>query len=495
MIKFIKLYNLILEELTEKQKQLTDKYTVKRKEGLSFGPLFKEERTYFPLKLIASNDIEIPNEIIQTLDDAGFYITDYRSGIAMKKAKLGEEKDFRQIKIGKILSKLNKPNLLKQFNERLGTSKKNIKNIQFEICVTHNPYDIAGMSTDRNWTSCMNLEIGAYKETPLKQVQYGGMVAYLISSEDKNIEKPFARIAIKRFISKKDSSKFIFLAEDRIYGDEGLAEEVGFQEELIKILEKSNKLTANISGEYIRKDRNSYSDTYYKNYYWFNSDNLNKQNKDTLLKYIESSILKYKPISCKILKYVIKTYPKDISYLFTHLDFFYVRSLKCYDIDKELIELLLKNNIITLSFKYAKDLTAKEALNLIIKYNNTLKDSYRLIFVFLENKNIKFTQDNLEKILNILINNNFLFIDILRKLFTKYKLSDELLYKYLPLIIEKNKLILEQKDFLLSQDFPADIMIKYCDKELLTVIYYDNTHLSKENKEKLKQYLDEHKHD
>ena len=163
MIKFIKLYNLILEELTEKQKQLTDKYTVKRKEGLSFGPLFKEERTYFPLKLIASNDIEIPNEIIQTLDDAGFYITDYRSGIAMKKAKLGEEKDFRQIKIGKILSKLNKPNLLKQFNERLGTSKKNIKNIQFEICVTHNPYDIAGMSTDRNWTSCMNLEIGAYK--------------------------------------------------------------------------------------------------------------------------------------------------------------------------------------------------------------------------------------------------------------------------------------------------------------------------------------------
>ena len=494
MIKFIKLYNLILEELTDKQKELTDKYTIKRAKELSFGPLFKEERTYFPLNITEIANIEIPNEIIQTLDDAGFYITDYRAGIAMKKAKPGEEKDLRQIKIGKILQKLNQPNLLKQFNERLGTSKKDIQNINFEICVTYNPYDIAGMSTDRNWTSCMELDKGEFKTTPLKQVQYGGMVAYLIFAEDKNIEKPFARIAIKRFISKKDSSKFIFLAEDRIYGDEGLVNEIGFQEELIEILEKSNKLTA-ISGEYIRKDRNSYSDTYDKNYYWFNSDNLNKQNKDTLLKYIESSILKYKPISCKILKYVIKTYPKDISYLFTHLDFFYVRSLKCYDIDKELIELLLKNNIITLSFKYAKDLTAKEALNLIIKYNNTLKDSYRLIFAFLENKNIKFTQDNLEKILNILINNNFLFIDILRKLFTKYKLSDELLYKYLPLIIEKNKRILEQKDFLLSQDFPADIMIKYCDKELLTVIYYDNTHLSKENKEKLKQYLDEHKHD
>jgi hypothetical protein len=488
-MKFLNLYNLILEELTDTQKKLTDKYTAKRDQNLSFGPIFKEERTYFPLNITEITNIEIPNEIIQTLDDAGFYITDYRAGIAMKKAKPGEQKDLRQIKIGKILGRLNKSELLKQFNERLGTSKKDIKGLEVEICITHNPYDIAGMSTDRNWTSCMELDNGEYKTTPLKQVQYGGMCAYLIFADDKNIEKPLARIAIKRFISKNDLSKFIFAAEDRIYGDEGLANEIGFQEELIKILEQSNKLTANIGGEYIRKDKNSYSDTYDKNYYWFNSDNLNKQNKDTLLKYIESSILKYKPISCKVLKYVIKTYPEDISYAFKHLDFFYVRSLKCYDIDKELIELLLKNNIITLSFKYAKDLTTKEALNLIIKYSNTLKDSYRLIFAFLENKNIKFTQDHLDKILNILINNNFLPIDIIRKLFTKYKLSDELLHKYLSLIIEKDKLILEQEDFLLSQDFPADIMIKYCDEELLTVLYYDNNHLSKENKEKLKQYL------
>ena len=50
-MKFINLYNLILEELTDKQKKLTDKYTAKRKEGLSYGPLFKEERTYFPLNI------------------------------------------------------------------------------------------------------------------------------------------------------------------------------------------------------------------------------------------------------------------------------------------------------------------------------------------------------------------------------------------------------------------------------------------------------------
>ena len=261
MNKFNKIYDLILEELTDKQKKLTDKYTAKRNKNLSFGPLFKEERTYFLLNTTEIIDIEIPEEIEETLDNAGFYITDYRAGLVMKKTKPGEEKDLRQIKIGKILSKLNQPNLLKQFNERLGTSKKDIKDLKIEICITYNPYDIAGMSTDRNWTSCMNLNDGIYKNTALKQVQYGGMCAYLINSNDKNIEKPYARIAIKRFISSKDESKFIFLAEKRIYGDEGLAEEVGFQEELIKILEQSNKLTADDSYEYIRKDRNSYSDT------------------------------------------------------------------------------------------------------------------------------------------------------------------------------------------------------------------------------------------
>ena len=46
--------------------------------------------------------------------------------------------------------------LTKSFNERLQTSRK--ENIRCLICITHNPYDVAGMSTDRNWTSCMNLD-------------------------------------------------------------------------------------------------------------------------------------------------------------------------------------------------------------------------------------------------------------------------------------------------------------------------------------------------
>lgn len=61
-------------------------------------------------------------------------------------------------------------NIKKEFDERLKTSRK--ENINCLICITHNPYDVAGMSTDRNWRSCMNLNDGMYKDTALKQVQY-----------------------------------------------------------------------------------------------------------------------------------------------------------------------------------------------------------------------------------------------------------------------------------------------------------------------------------
>ena len=483
-MKFLNLYNLILEELTDKQKKLTDKYTAKRDQNLLFGPLFKEERTYFPLKFIYAANIEIPEEIEKTLDNTGFYITDYRAGIAMKKAKPGEEKDLRQIKIGKILQKLNQPNLLKQFNERLGTSKKDIQNIQFEICVTHNPYDIAGMSTDRNWTSCMELDNGAYKETPLKQVQYGGMVAYLIDSNDKNIEKPYARIAIKRFISKNDLFKFIFLAEDRIYGDIDLADEIGFQEELIKILEKSNELTSDIkSGEYLRKDRNSYSDTYNNNYYWFNENDLNKISKNKFLK-----LLSFQNIPCKILKYFLKKYP-DI--LKDQIIKYNLEETKCYDIDKELIEIFLQHDLFLNTFKLAKTLTAEDVIYFFKKYSMS---GMNFILYFLKNKNIKFTDKDIDYILDKFWNrfNEWAFID----LFVSYKFNNKMLSKYLPkILLDYPKIIFISEDFFLSQDFPIDILIKYCDNRFLKFIYDNNKHLSKENKEKLKQYLEQHKND
>ena len=248
--------------------------------------MFEKERTYFELNTSSLMILETPPEILDILDQEGYYCPDYRQAMAYKKE---DKLKAKPIKLIKVLSKSlkNDPEqfniLKKKVDERLGTSRKT--NIKCLICITHNPYDVAGMSTDRNWTSCMNLDTGAYKDTPLKQVQYGGMCAYLIENTDKEIKEPIARIAIKRLVGKNDS--FIFLSEDRIYGDEKFAEEIKFDKNVKEILNKSNKETAKESKAFIRNDDNSYSDAGLDSYFDINNidfNTLSKQEIDELSK-------------------------------------------------------------------------------------------------------------------------------------------------------------------------------------------------------------------
>jgi hypothetical protein len=264
MKKFNSIFNLILEELNDDQKEMVDMYTARRKKTLSFGPMFKDERTYFDVSKTTLDVLKTPKEILDIVDDAGYYINDYREGYAYKK---GDKLKNKPVKILKILSKelnnktagQNEFNRLKKlFDERLSTSRKTA--IDCLICITHNPYDVAGMSTDRNWTSCMELEAGAYYETALKQVQYGGMCAYLIKADDKNIEEPIARIAIKRLVGINDSKAFIFVSEDNIYGDSQFAKELNFDTQVKQILEQSNEKTFKTEFMFKRRDGNSYSD-------------------------------------------------------------------------------------------------------------------------------------------------------------------------------------------------------------------------------------------
>jgi hypothetical protein len=82
-----------------------------------------------------------------------------------------------------------------------------------------------------------------------------GMCAYLIKTTDKTINEPIARIAIKRLISITNKKQFIFVAEDAIYGDVNFADELDFQNEVVKILEKSNAETVQSDILFSRKDR------------------------------------------------------------------------------------------------------------------------------------------------------------------------------------------------------------------------------------------------
>lgn len=265
MNKFNSIYNLILEELTDSQKKMVDSYTKKRNKTLSFGPIFKEERTYFPIDTSSIGVMATPDEILDVLDDAGYYCPDYRPGYVYKKDDKLKSKPVKLLKIleKQLSAESEQFKRLKQnFDTRLKTNRKS--SVECLICITHNPYDVAGMSTDRSWTSCMELDSGAYKQTPLKQVKYGGMCAYLIKSDDKDIKEPIARIAIKRLVGVQSSKNFIFLSEPRIYGDNSFAREIKFPNLVKEKLEESNKLTMNKELLFSRKDGGSYSDAGYE---------------------------------------------------------------------------------------------------------------------------------------------------------------------------------------------------------------------------------------
>jgi hypothetical protein len=88
---------------------------------------------------------------------------------------------------------------------------------EYKIIISRHPYDIAGMSTDRSWWSCMHLgsrginyktkDAGSNSRFIQGDIKEGSVIAYLICSNDKHsngkyaIKKPFSRILMKPHVS------------------------------------------------------------------------------------------------------------------------------------------------------------------------------------------------------------------------------------------------------------------------------------------------------
>jgi len=88
----------------------------------------------------------------------------------------------------------------------------------FYIVFSKHAYDVAGMSTNRGWTSCMNLYSGINKHYIQYDVENGTMVAYLVANDDLNITRPIARVAIKPFVNTDDATDVFYEPEERVYG-------------------------------------------------------------------------------------------------------------------------------------------------------------------------------------------------------------------------------------------------------------------------------------
>jgi hypothetical protein len=224
-------------------------------------------RISIPLK---SSQITLPEttplmeEINSIFIPLGYRINSFEDYLNNKVYKIGDTKN--PMKIGGLLSKSN-PSLFKKFDtslerkdwkDKLENSNKDLK-----IIISRHPYDILGMSSGREWRgdSCMRIGTkddrvykdiicslttkyndvstnkydgdygwvesrGHHKDKIKYDIEHGTLVAYVVKSDDNNINKPISRLLIKPYVNEKNSKDVIWVSSDSIYG-EGVD---GFQE-------------------------------------------------------------------------------------------------------------------------------------------------------------------------------------------------------------------------------------------------------------------------
>jgi hypothetical protein len=191
---------------------------------------------------------EVPHpDVEEHLNKHGFAITDYSAG----KAK---DKFNREVNIGKVLSKTNADEQIKNaFANDPTRQQKQRSNLK--IVISHKPADVAGMTSGhQSWVnqSCMNFKSGAYRSKLEDDVREGTHVAYLTDSDDKDLDRPVARIAVKPYHA--DDGHTIFRPEQKVYGNANSS----FQKNVNDWFEEKYESQPNVT---YRKNRHVYDDT------------------------------------------------------------------------------------------------------------------------------------------------------------------------------------------------------------------------------------------
>lgn len=183
-------------------------------------------RIYLPFETNKHKQIHISPELLSYLQSAipnKPYTTDaenYSQGLAYEVAN-----PTRKLGIGKMLARSESQESDQRRKSQLQALKKKFDadpqraahKADKLIVISRHPYDVAGMSTDRGWASCMDIVDGINREYVLTDVKKGSIIAYLINSTDLNINRPLARILIKPY-HQKDNPESLVMMGDMVYG-------------------------------------------------------------------------------------------------------------------------------------------------------------------------------------------------------------------------------------------------------------------------------------
>jgi hypothetical protein len=121
-----------------------------------------------------------------------------------------------------------------------------------KIVISRHGIDLAGASTDRDWTSCLSLKGGMNARYIPTMIEAGSLIAYLINADDLNIQKPIARLKINPFIKTDDPKKFLLYPDTTVYGNYKNSDFVNFVTDWTL---KFNKHINFTEGEYFLDNR------------------------------------------------------------------------------------------------------------------------------------------------------------------------------------------------------------------------------------------------
>lgn len=138
----------------------------------------------------------VPEAIQKSVAEKGYTVEDYITGIAV------DASGKRRLKIGKLLT----PELQKEFAaDKTRSNARNAATGNQMVVISRHPYDVAGMSTDRGWISCMHLVGGAHSKYVKDDIAQGSIIAYLVNKDDLNLQRPSARILMR--VYRADNGK------------------------------------------------------------------------------------------------------------------------------------------------------------------------------------------------------------------------------------------------------------------------------------------------
>lgn len=221
MNSFREFYLEAIDLEVAKEKKMSRKYSGAYKDDAINSVFNGKDRLIYPY------DVNYKEDFIRTMknpESPYAQVANFLESLGYPRPSMKEYIDGlltdgkQQMKIGKILNK----NADKQPDLPINDSGKmapkfshlfkidpvrHIKNSNLAVVVSRHPYDIYGMSTDRMWTSCMDLDNARSEGNNCRfipsEIEKGTLIAYLIPQDEVSdngkaaIRKPVSRILLK----------------------------------------------------------------------------------------------------------------------------------------------------------------------------------------------------------------------------------------------------------------------------------------------------------